>query len=70
VTVIDFSAFIGRLATSSGETILPFFRTSLSIDNKSVGQDFDPVTEAERAAEASMRSQLSPAWHRRRGVRQ
>ena len=55
MTVIDFSAFIGRLATASGETILPFFRTSLSIDNKSVAQDFDPVTEADRAAEAVMR---------------
>ncbi len=55
MTVIDFTAFIGRLATASGETILPFFRTSLSIDNKSIGQDFDPVTEADRAAEAVMR---------------
>lgn len=55
MTVIDFSAFIGRLATSSGETILPFFRTSLSIDNKSQNKDFDPVTEADRAAEAVMR---------------
>jgi myo-inositol-1(or 4)-monophosphatase len=55
VTVIDFSAFIGRLATSAGETILPFFRTSLSIENKSVAHDFDPVTEADRAAEAVMR---------------
>jgi myo-inositol-1(or 4)-monophosphatase len=55
VTVIDFTAFIGRLATASGETILPFFRTSLSIDDKSVGRDFDPVTEADRAAEAVMR---------------
>jgi histidinol phosphatase-like enzyme (inositol monophosphatase family) len=55
VTVIDFTAFIGRLATVSGETILPFFRTSLSIDNKSASQDFDPVTEADRAAEAVMR---------------
>jgi len=55
VTVIDFTAFIGRLATSSGETILPFFRTSLSIDNKSASKDFDPVTEADRAAEAVMR---------------
>src|SRR5215510_15201283 len=55
VTVIDFKAFIGRLATSSGETILPFFRTSLSIDNKSHAQEFDPVTEADRAAEAVMR---------------
>jgi myo-inositol-1(or 4)-monophosphatase len=55
VTVIDFTAFIGRLATASGETILPFFRTSLSIDNKSNSNDFDPVTEADRAAEAVMR---------------
>ncbi len=58
MTVIDFTAFIGRLATASGETILPFFRTSLSIDNKSSAQDsreFDPVTEADRAAEAVMR---------------
>ena len=55
MTVIDFTAFIGRLATASGETILPFFRTSLGIDNKSVGGDFDPVTEADRAAEAVMR---------------
>jgi myo-inositol-1(or 4)-monophosphatase len=54
VTVIDFTAFIGRLATSSGETILPFFRTSLAVDNKSTS-DFDPVTEADRAAEAVMR---------------
>jgi histidinol phosphatase-like enzyme (inositol monophosphatase family) len=55
VTVIDFSAFIGRLATSSGEVILPFFRTSLSIDDKSANTNFDPVTEADRAGEAVMR---------------
>lgn len=55
MTVIDFEAFIGRLATASGETILPFFRTSLSIDNKSAAHDFDPVTEADRAGEAVMR---------------
>jgi myo-inositol-1(or 4)-monophosphatase len=55
VTVIDFSAFINRLATTSGETILPFFRTSLSVEDKSTTQDFDPVTEADRAAEAVMR---------------
>src|SRR5690349_7403691 len=53
--VIDFKAFIGRLATASGETILPFFRTSLSIEDKSLNRDFDPVTEADRAAEAVMR---------------
>jgi len=62
VTVIDFSAFIGRLATSSGETILPFFRTSLSIDNKSASNEFDPVTEADRAAEAVMRRLIKASF--------
>jgi myo-inositol-1(or 4)-monophosphatase len=55
VTVIDFTAFLDRLAVASGETILPFFRTSLSIDNKGSGHELDPVTEADRAAEAVMR---------------
>jgi histidinol phosphatase-like enzyme (inositol monophosphatase family) len=62
VTVIDFKAFIGRLATSSGETILPFFRTSLLVDNKSASQDFDPVTEADRAAEAVMRRLIKASF--------
>ena len=63
MTVIDFTAFIGRLATASGETILPFFRTSLSIDNKSAS-DFDPVTEADRAAEAVMRRMIKASFPR------
>jgi myo-inositol-1(or 4)-monophosphatase len=59
VTVIDFTAFIDRLATASGETILPFFRTSLlDIENKGGGYGFDPVTEADRAAEAVMRRMI------------
>jgi myo-inositol-1(or 4)-monophosphatase len=66
VTVIDFTAFIGRLATASGETILPFFRTSLSIDNKSTAKElkgeFDPVTEADRAAEAVMRRLIKASF--------
>ena len=55
MTVIDFTAFIGRLATTSGETLLPFFRTSLGVENKASKSEFDPVTEADRAAEAVMR---------------
>ncbi|WP_315835468.1 histidinol-phosphatase [Bradyrhizobium prioriisuperbiae] len=55
MTVIDFTAFLDRLASASGETILPFFRTSLGIENKNAGHDLDPVTEADRAAEAVMR---------------
>ena len=62
MTVIDFKAFIGRLATASGETILPFFRTSLLIDDKSANLDFDPVTEADRAAEAVMRRMIKASF--------
>ena len=66
MTVIDFTAFIDRLATASGETILPFFRTSLGIDNKGAGkgpgQNFDPVTEADRAAEAVMRRMINASF--------
>lgn len=58
MTVIDFNAFIGRLATASGDTILPFFRTSLGVENKNKSNDLDPVTEADRAAEAVMRRMI------------
>ena len=61
MTVIDFAAFIERLATVSGDTILPFFRTSLGIDNKT-SSGFDPVTEADRAAEAAMRKLITASF--------
>jgi myo-inositol-1(or 4)-monophosphatase len=56
MTAIDFSAFVDRLATVSGEAILPFFRTSLGVENKSADARFDPVTQADRAAELAMRA--------------
>ena len=63
MTVIDFTAFIDRLATASGETILPFFRTSLlGIENKAGDRSFDPVTEADRAAEAVMRRLIKASF--------
>ncbi len=55
MTAVDLAAFMDELATVSGEAILPFFRTALSIDNKSPAGAFDPVTAADRAAEAAMR---------------
>ena len=57
MTAIDFASFVDRLATASGDTILPFFRTAMAIENKKAG-GFDPVTEADRAAEQAMRSQI------------
>jgi myo-inositol-1(or 4)-monophosphatase len=56
MTAIDFAAFVDELATVSGETILPFFRTSLGIENKDHKGGFDPVTAADRSAEAAMRT--------------
>jgi len=56
MTAVDFAAFVDELATVSGEAILPFFRTSLGVENKSRIGGFDPVTAADRAAESTMRS--------------
>jgi myo-inositol-1(or 4)-monophosphatase len=56
MTAIDFSAFVDELAAAAGDAILPFFRTSLSIENKGRGSNFDPVTAADRSAEAAMRA--------------
>ncbi len=56
MTAIDFAAFVDELATVSGETIRPFFRSALGVENKSHTGGFDPVTQADRAAEAAMRA--------------
>jgi myo-inositol-1(or 4)-monophosphatase len=59
MTAVDFVRFVERLADVSGEAILPFFRTTLAAEDKArggaVGGAFDPVTEADRAAELAMR---------------
>jgi myo-inositol-1(or 4)-monophosphatase len=56
MTAIDFTAFVDELAAVSGETILPFFRTTLSVANKAGSGGFDPVTAADHAAEHAMRT--------------
>jgi histidinol phosphatase-like enzyme (inositol monophosphatase family) len=58
MSLVDFSRFIDELATLSGQAILPFFRSSLAPDNKARGGDFDPVTEADRAAEVMIRQRI------------
>lgn len=58
---VDLSAFIEGLARQSGEAILPFFRTALTVTDKNAGDSpgrFDPVTEADRAAEAIIRRRI------------
>ncbi len=55
MTAVDFTSFVDQLASASGDTILPFFRTALAIENKQTS-GFDPVTAADRAAENAMRA--------------
>ena len=62
MTAIDFAAFVERLAAVSGETIMPFFRSSLGIDNKGPAGHFDPVTAADRAAEQAMRTLIRSSF--------
>src|SRR5690349_13312599 len=45
MSAVDFSEFVDHLATVSGQALLPFFRTSLMIENKDNLGGFDPVTE-------------------------
>jgi len=62
MTAIDFAAFVDQLAAVSGETIRPFFRTALGVENKSRSGGFDPVTAADRAAEAAMRTLIKTTF--------
>jgi len=51
-----------RMADAAREAILPHFRhATLSADNKHGDGGFDPVTEADRAAERAMRAVLAQA---------
>jgi histidinol phosphatase-like enzyme (inositol monophosphatase family) len=62
MTAVDFSAFVETLASIAGETILPFFRTTMGAQDKNIGGMFDPVTEADHAAEAAMRRHIQETF--------
>ena len=59
MTPTDLKTFVDDLATASGEAIRPFFRTELAAEDKSGGGVFDPVTEADKAAERVMRALIT-----------
>jgi fructose-1,6-bisphosphatase/inositol monophosphatase family enzyme len=58
----DIGFFIDELAHSSGEVIMPFFRSRFAQENKGGAGHFDPVTEADRAAEAIMRQMINATF--------
>jgi len=57
-------ALANALADAAGEAIRPFFRNSFVLENKA---DASPVTEADRAAEAAMRT-IIEAKHPHDGI--
>ena len=68
-TTVDWQEFIGfarLMAEAAGREILPHFRRQVAVDNKA-GDDFDPVTEADRAAERAMRA-LIEKHYRSHGI--
>jgi histidinol-phosphatase len=58
-TLLDFAH---ALADISGAIIRPYFRKPLTVENKGEKGAFDPVTEADRAAERAMRRALAHRW--------
>jgi myo-inositol-1(or 4)-monophosphatase len=62
MTAVDFEGFVDRLTAAAGETILPFFRTSLGVENKARGGSYDPVTAADRGAERAMRTLIEQTF--------
>jgi myo-inositol-1(or 4)-monophosphatase len=50
-----YRAFAEELADAARAAILPYFRKALNVEDKG-GKVFDPVTEADRAAETAMRT--------------
>ena len=54
-------AFLNRLAGAAAEAIMPHFRTAASVENKSDSR-FDPVTAADRGAEAAIRRLINDTY--------
>jgi histidinol phosphatase-like enzyme (inositol monophosphatase family) len=59
--VLDLRAFADELADAARAAILPHFRASHAIEDKGAktGRGYDPVTEADRAAEAAIRALIA-----------
>jgi myo-inositol-1(or 4)-monophosphatase len=56
--ISELATFAGELADLSGRAILPHFRERIAVHNKHGDGGFDPVTEADREAEAVIRAEI------------
>ena len=50
-----FAEFAWQAARDAGAAILPHFRAPIEVEDKGGARGYDPVTEADRAAEAAIR---------------
>ena len=58
----EYLDFACSLADRAGEVILPAFRRDIAIDDKGGRTGYDPVTEADRAAERVMREMIGERY--------
>jgi histidinol phosphatase-like enzyme (inositol monophosphatase family) len=62
-SLAELAEFAYVTARAAGETILPHFRRAIDVENKDrVGGGYDPVTIADRAAEAAIRASIASAY--------
>jgi histidinol phosphatase-like enzyme (inositol monophosphatase family) len=61
MTPADYLDFAYRTALAAGEVTLPHFRVPIAVDDKGDG-DYDPVTVADRDAEAVIRAAIAKAF--------
>jgi len=54
--------FAVRAAHAAGAAILPHFRAPIAVDDKGGPRGYDPVTEADRAAESVIRTMIAQAY--------
>ncbi|UCF53973.1 MAG: histidinol-phosphatase [Bradyrhizobium sp.] len=52
------TAFLDHLADAASDSIMPYFRANMDVENKA-GSGFDPVTAADRGAEAAIRKLIN-----------
>ncbi len=58
----DITNFAEQLADAAASAILPFFRERPQVDDKGADGWFDPVTEADKAAERAMRQLIEATF--------
>lgn len=58
----ELTAFAEQLADEAARAALPLFRNLPKVENKAAPGDFDPVTQADKAAETAMRDLITTTY--------